>query len=110
MEPWHQVRMMYHARSHSLRSIHEQKQNQANNECSVTHPEMTSVISQVNYSTKRKLSDDHASEKVINENKKKASRISPRKQLKNEAQTEERIAIKTPREMLKEEFKVSYVL
>ena len=54
-----------------MRSVYKQKQDQVMYEHIVTHPDMLSVISQLNNSTKIKFNDNHASAKVINENKKR---------------------------------------
>ena len=71
---------------------------------------MTNVISQLNNSTKSKFSDDHASEKVINEKRKRAAIINSRKKVKTEVQIEERSVMKTPRQTLKEDFKDAHAL
>ena len=80
-----------------MRSVHAQKHNKVNHEHDVTHAGITNVISQVNNSTKRKLSENHDSTKVINENRRKDAKINSRKQAKTEAQIEDIIVMKTPR-------------
>ena len=78
----------------SLRSIHEQKQNQEKHEQTATHPDVTNGISQVDKSAKRRFGCDHASAKIINEDRKKAARINSRDQVKIEVQAEDRNLMK----------------
>ena len=49
-------------------------------------------------------------EDTNNENRKNAAKINSKEQAKTEAQTEERILMKNPRETLKEEFKDAHAL
>ena len=73
------------------------------------YPGITNITSQVNNFNKINFSNNRTSEKFINENSKKDSRINSRKS-ETEAQTEERILVKNPIEGLKEGWKDDHAL
>ena len=101
---WYQIRMRRHNRIMSLRSAHNQKQNQAKHELIESNTEVNNVIADIKEKTKRKRTNNNATIKQIGCDRKKSARVAVRNRAKTETENKDRSVIPDSREMDKEAY------
>ena len=99
---WYQIRMRRHNRIMSLRSAHNQKQNQAKHELIESNTEVNNVIADIKEKTKRKRTNNNATIKKNNYDRKKSTRVATRNREKIEIENEDRSVVHANIERSKE--------